>query len=181
MGDTAVLKSLDPARFVDERFGLPTVRDILLELEKPGRDPRPQFKTATFVEGVHDLKDLKPGMMLEGTITNVANFGAFVDIGVHQDGLVHVSQLADRFVKDPSTLVKAGDVVKVRVVEVDLKRKRIALSMRKEDAIRKEEARTHTPAPGASRNNPRRQASVPAQSSSQGALAAALSEALRRK
>jgi uncharacterized protein len=134
MGDVATLKSLDPSQFVDERFGLPTVRDILLELEKPGRDPRPLFKTATFAEGVHDIKDLKPGMILEGTVTNVANFGAFVDIGVHQDGLVHVSQLADRFVKDPSALVKAGDVVRVRVMEVDLKRKRIALSMRKDEA-----------------------------------------------
>lgn len=134
MGDVAALKSLDPSQFADERFGLPTVHDILLELEKPGRDPRPHFKTATFAEGIHDIKDLKPGMMLESTVTNVANFGAFVDIGVHQDGLVHVSQLADRFVKDPSALVKAGDVVKVRVVEVDLKRKRIALSMRKDEA-----------------------------------------------
>src|SRR5450631_1469240 len=134
MGNVATLKSLDPSQFVDERFGLPTIRDILLELEKPGRDPRPQFKTATFAEGIHDIKDLKPGMMLEGTVTNVANFGAFVDIGVHQDGLVHVSQLANRFVKDPSALVKAGDVVSVRVMEVDLKRKRIALSMRKDEA-----------------------------------------------
>ena len=130
MGDTAKLKSLNPALFVNERFGLPTVRDILTELEKPGRDPRPEFKTATFAEGVEDLKDLRPGMRLEGTVTNVAAFGAFVDIGVHQDGLVHVSQLADRFVKDPHEVVKAGDVVKVRVVEVDVARKRIALTMR---------------------------------------------------
>ncbi|MBB6308210.1 Tex family protein [Xanthobacter tagetidis] len=134
MGDTAALKALDPRAFVDERFGLPTVRDILTELEKPGRDPRPAFKTATFAEGVHEMSDLKPGMVLEGTVTNVAAFGAFVDIGVHQDGLVHVSALADRFVKDPHEVVKAGDVVKVRVVEVDVKRKRIALSMRKDDA-----------------------------------------------
>ena len=130
MGDKAALKALNPALFVDERFGLPTVRDILAELEKPGRDPRPEFKTATFAEGVDDIKDLKPGMRLEGTVTNVAAFGAFVDIGVHQDGLVHVSQLADRFVKDPREVVKAGDVVKVRVVEVDVARKRIALTMR---------------------------------------------------
>jgi uncharacterized protein len=131
MGDPA-LKTLNPRVFVDERFGLPTVQDILAELEKPGRDPRPEFKTATFTEGVEEIKDLKVGMLLEGTVTNVAAFGAFVDVGVHQDGLVHVSQLADRFVKDPHEVVKAGDVVKVRVVEVDVARKRIALSMRKE-------------------------------------------------
>jgi uncharacterized protein len=130
MGDKTALKKLDPKAFVDDKFGLPTVRDILTELEKPGRDPRPEFKTATFAEGVEDIKDLRPGMRLEGTVTNVAAFGAFVDIGVHQDGLVHVSQLADRFVKDPREVVKAGDVVKVRVVEVDVARKRIALTMR---------------------------------------------------
>ncbi|TIM19737.1 MAG: S1 RNA-binding domain-containing protein, partial [Mesorhizobium sp.] len=132
MGDSAALKALDPHVFVDERFGLPTVRDILAELEKPGRDPRPGFKTATFADGVDDIKDLKPGMLLEGTVTNVAAFGAFVDIGVHQDGLVHVSQLADRFVKDAHEVVKAGDVVKVRVVDIDIKRKRIGLSMRRD-------------------------------------------------
>ncbi len=130
MGDKAALRKLDPKTFVDDKFGLPTVRDILAELEKPGRDPRPEFKTATFADGVEDMKDLRPGMRLEGTVTNVAAFGAFVDIGVHQDGLVHVSQLADRFVKDPREVVKAGDVVKVRVVEVDVARKRIALTMR---------------------------------------------------
>jgi uncharacterized protein len=132
MGDSAALKAIDPRAFVDERFGLPTVRDIIAELEKPGRDPRPGFKTATFADGVDDIKDLKPGMLLEGTVTNVAAFGAFVDIGVHQDGLVHVSQLADKFVKDPHEVVKAGDVVKVRVVEVDIPRKRIGLTMRKD-------------------------------------------------
>ncbi|MBB5220472.1 uncharacterized protein HNP73_000393 [Amaricoccus macauensis] len=132
MGDEARLRSVDPEDFVDGRFGLPTVRDILAELAKPGRDPRPAFVTATFQEGVEEISDLKPGMMLEGTVTNVAAFGAFVDIGVHQDGLVHVSQLADRFVKDPHEVVKAGDVVKVRVVEVDAARKRIGLTMRKE-------------------------------------------------
>jgi uncharacterized protein len=130
MGDKQKLKSLNPTLFVDERFGLPTVRDILAELEKPGRDPRPEFKTAAFAEGVEDIKDLRAGMRLEGMVTNVAAFGAFVDIGVHQDGLVHVSQLADRFIKDPHEVVKAGDVVKVRVVEVDVARKRIALTMR---------------------------------------------------
>jgi protein Tex len=130
MGDGAALKQLNPASFVDERFGLPTVKDILSELEKPGRDPRPSFKTATFAEGVDEIKDLKPGMVLEGTVTNVAAFGAFVDVGVHQDGLVHVSQLSDSFVKDPHAVVKAGDVVKVRVVEVDVARKRIGLTMK---------------------------------------------------
>ncbi|MEY4698113.1 MAG: hypothetical protein RIT14_2541 [Pseudomonadota bacterium] len=130
MGDSAALKAVDPRAFVDARFGLPTVRDILAELEKPGRDPRPSFRTASFADGVNEIGDLRVGMMLEGTVTNVAAFGAFVDIGVHQDGLVHVSQLADRFVKDPHEVVKAGDVVKVRVVEVDAPRKRIALTMK---------------------------------------------------
>ena len=141
MGDTAALGRLDPRSFVDARFGLPTVKDILAELEKPGRDPRPEFKTATFAEGVNEIKDLKVGMLLEGTVTNVAAFGAFVDIGVHQDGLVHVSQLADRFVKDPHEVVKAGDVVQVRVVEVDAARKRIALTMKKDSAEAREMVR----------------------------------------
>ncbi|MCX6549829.1 MAG: Tex family protein [Acidobacteria bacterium] len=130
IGDASLLRGLTPETFVDDRFGMPTVKDILAELEKPGRDPRPGFRTAAFRDGVEDLKDLEPGMTLEGTVTNVTNFGAFVDIGVHQDGLVHVSQLADRFVKDPSEVVKAGDIVKVTVVEVDLKRRRVALSMK---------------------------------------------------
>ena len=141
MGDSAALKSVNPAAFVDDRFGLPTVKDILAELEKPGRDPRPSFKTATFAEGVEDIKDLRPGMMLEGTVTNVAAFGAFVDIGVHQDGLVHVSQLSDTFVKDPHAVVKAGDVVKVRVVEVDVPRKRIGLSMKRDSGEARDTAR----------------------------------------
>ena len=134
IGDAATLRRLDPQRFIDERFGLPTVKDILAELEKPGRDPRPEFKTAQFKEGVETLKDLAPDMILEGTVTNVTNFGAFVDIGVHQDGLVHISVLADRFVKDPHEVVKSGDLVKVKVMEVDLARKRIALSMRLGDS-----------------------------------------------
>ena len=133
MGNPEVLRGLRAQDFVDERFGLPTVRDILAELEKPGRDPRPAFVTARLAEGVEDIRDLRPGLVLEGTVTNVAAFGAFVDIGVHQDGLVHISQLADRFVKDPHEVVKAGDIVKVRVTEIDLGRKRIALSMRRED------------------------------------------------
>lgn len=130
LGDTAFLRSVNAATFTDERFGLPTVSDILKELEKPGRDPRPEFKTARFKEGVARIADLQPGMQLEGVVTNVANFGAFVDIGVHQDGLVHISHLADSFVKDPRQVVKTGDVVKVRVLEVDADRKRIALSMK---------------------------------------------------
>lgn len=132
MGNEGSLSSLSAERFVEDSFGLPTIRDIFEELEKPGRDPRPNFVTASFADGIEDIKDLKPGMSLEGTVTNVAAFGAFVDIGVHQDGLVHVSQLADRFVKDPHEVVKAGQVVKVRVVEVDVSRKRIGLSMRKD-------------------------------------------------
>ncbi|KAB2676252.1 RNA-binding transcriptional accessory protein [Brucella tritici] len=179
MGDSAALKSLDPRVFVDERFGLPTVRDIIAELDKPGRDPRPEFKTATFADGIDDIKDLKPGMMLEGTVTNVAAFGAFVDIGVHQDGLVHVSQLADKFVKDPHEVVKAGDVVKVRVTEVDVPRKRIGLTMRKEGG--------EAPAP---RNNAQRD-TKPAQKQnfaprkqeqpSTGGFGAALLEAMKKK
>ncbi|MCB1912855.1 MAG: RNA-binding transcriptional accessory protein [Zoogloeaceae bacterium] len=133
IADANRLKQLDAAKYTDERFGLPTVQDILKELEKPGRDPRPEFKTATFRDGVEGLKDLTPGMMLEGVVTNVTNFGAFVDIGVHQDGLVHISALSNRFVKDPREVVKAGDVVKVKVLEVDLPRKRIALTMRMSD------------------------------------------------
>ncbi|MBZ9670605.1 Tex family protein [Mesorhizobium sp. ES1-3] len=182
MGDSAALKALDPRVFVDERFGLPTVRDILAELEKPGRDPRPGFKTATFADGIDDIKDLKPGMLLEGTVTNVAAFGAFVDIGVHQDGLVHVSQLADRFIKDAHEVVKAGDVVKVRVVDVDIKRKRIALSMRK-DAGDGGASRSGPRDNGGGRPAPRspapqRQSERPAQ---QGAFGAALADALKRK
>ncbi|WP_404385630.1 Tex family protein [Caenispirillum salinarum] len=133
IGNVKLLRSLDPERFTDEKFGVPTVADILKELEKPGRDPRPEFKTAEFKEGVEAMKDLKPGMLLEGVVSNVANFGAFVDIGVHQDGLVHVSALADRFVKDPREVVKPGDIVKVKVLEVDLPRKRISLTMRLSD------------------------------------------------
>ncbi len=133
IGDLATLKKIDAARYTNARFGLPTVQDILRELEKPGRDPRPEFRSATFAEGIEELKDLQPGMVLQGVVTNVAAFGAFVDIGVHQDGLVHISALADRYVKDPHQVVKAGDIVKVKVLEVDLPRKRIALTMRLAD------------------------------------------------
>ena len=130
MGDSRALGQIKAERYTDERFGLPTVQDILKELDKPGRDPRPEFKTAEFQDGVESLKDLQPGMVLEGVVTNVTNFGAFVDIGVHQDGLVHISSLTDRFVKDPREVVKAGDIVRVKVLEVDAPRKRISLTMR---------------------------------------------------
>ncbi|MGR6466575.1 Tex family protein [Rhizobium sp. PAMB 3182] len=179
MGDSAALKAVDPRKFVDETFGLPTVKDIIAELEKPGRDPRPEFRTATFADGIDEITDLKPGMLLEGTVTNVAAFGAFVDIGVHQDGLVHVSQLADRFVKDPHEVVKAGDVVKVRVVEVDVKRKRIGLTMRKDDGGAAAERSARPPQPNAGRP-PARDARKP-QPAQQGSLGAALAEAMKRK
>jgi len=133
IGDTRLVKSLRASDYTDERFGLPTVMDILKELEKPGRDPRPEFRAAKFQDGVESMKDLAPGMLLEGVVTNVTNFGAFVDIGVHQDGLVHVSALSSRFVKDPREVVKAGDIVKVKVLEVDLPRNRIALTLRLDD------------------------------------------------
>ena len=133
IGNRSQIAQIQAADFIDERFGLPTVRDILAELEKPGRDPRGEFQTAAFAEGVHDMNDLQVGMVLEGVVSNVANFGAFVDIGVHQDGLVHISALADKFVQDPRDVVKAGDVVKVKVLEVDVPRKRIALTMRLND------------------------------------------------
>ncbi|HET6856651.1 MAG TPA: helix-hairpin-helix domain-containing protein, partial [Streptomyces sp.] len=133
IGNAPVLRSLKPADYVNDKFGLPTVTDILRELEKPGRDPRPAFKTATFKEGVEKLGDLVPGMVLEGVVTNVAAFGAFVDVGVHQDGLVHVSALSKTFVKDPRDIVKSGDVVKVKVMDVDIPRKRISLTLRLDD------------------------------------------------
>jgi uncharacterized protein len=140
MGDASVLKAVNAAKYTDEKFGLPTVRDILRELEKPGRDPRPEFKTAEFKEGIEEIADLKPEMVLEGVITNVTNFGAFVDIGVHQDGLVHISMMSSKFIKDPREVVKAGDVVKVKVLEVDAARKRIALTMRMDDSAARQPA-----------------------------------------
>ena len=129
IGHREQIAQIKAAEFIDERFGLPTIMDILSELEKPGRDPRGEFKTAKFTEGINEIKDLEVGMILEGMVSNVANFGAFVDIGVHQDGLVHISMLANKFVADPREVVKAGDVIKVKVVEVDVARRRIALSM----------------------------------------------------
>ncbi len=190
MGHEGALKGLRAEQFVDEAFGLPTVRDIFSELEKPGRDPRPSFKTATFADGVEEITDLKPGMVLEGTVTNVAAFGAFVDIGVHQDGLVHVSQLADRFVKDPHEVVKAGQVVKVTVVEVDVPRKRIGLTMRKDGgASAKSDRAARGPdrgGRGAPKGKPRGPMSSGPKGGGQrasqtGALGAALQDAMRRK
>ncbi len=149
IGDSAFLKRLDPKQFTDETFGLPTVTDILGELDKPGRDPRPEFKTAEFQDGVEKLSDLEPGMVLEGVVTNVTNFGAFVDVGVHQDGLVHISALSEKFVKDPYEVVKAGDIVKVKVMEVDIPRNRVGLSMRMSDT------------PGAKTDGPQRSGGKP--------------------
>ena len=194
VGDSRSLKAVDAKRYTDERFGLPTVQDILRELDKPGRDPRPEFKTAAFQDGVEDLKDLTSGMLLEGVVTNVTNFGAFVDIGVHQDGLVHISMMSHKFIKDPRELVKAGDVVKVKVLEVDLQRRRIALTMKLDEAP----ARGRPDAPSASRGGPppsrgrdgqhrgreqdRRPGSKPreAEPQSNGVMAEALARAFKR-
>lgn len=173
MGDSAFLKSIDAQRFADERFGLPTVNDILKELDKPGRDPRPAFKTAQFAEGIHKIADLQLGMVVEGVVTNVAAFGAFVDIGVHQDGLVHISALSEKFIKDPHDAVKAGDLVKVKVLEVDPARKRIALSMRLHD---KPGEKTVAPK-NAKANKPAKPAGAPAN----GAMAALFANAKKLK
>jgi len=158
MGNASAVRSLKAVDFTDDKFGVPTVTDILKELEKPGRDPRPEFKTATFAEGVETLNDLQVGMILEGSVTNVTNFGAFVDIGVHQDGLVHISSLADKFVEDPHTVVKAGDIVKVKVMEVDLQRKRIALSMRLDEQPGEGSPRRGGNAPAQTRDHANRSA-----------------------
>ena len=145
IGNERSLRSLRPADFADDRFGIPTVTDILAELEKPGRDPRPAFSTATFAAGVEKVADLKVGMVLEGVVTNVAAFGAFVDVGVHQDGLVHVSAMADRFVSDPHEVVRSGQVVRVKVVDVDVDRQRIGLSLRLNDTPQQDRGHTHRP------------------------------------
>ena len=175
IGDGAFLRRLDVADYTDDRFGAPTVQDIIGELEKPGRDPRPEFRTAVFQEGVETLSDLKPGMVLEGVITNVTNFGAFVDVGVHQDGLVHISAMSDKFVKDPREVVKTGEVVKVKVMEIDLPRKRVGLSMRISDEPGKEKPR-QAPPDRAQRSKPdKRQRDRGA--APQGALAAAFAAA----
>jgi len=176
LGDSRALKGLNPSKYTDERFGLPTVQDIFKELEKPGRDPRPEFKTATFAEGVEKVSDLRPGMILEGVVTNVAAFGAFIDIGVHQDGLVHVSALSNTFVKDPHEVVKAGQIVKVKVLEVDLQRQRIALTMRMGDEPPQGKRHDNAPAgrgnASAGRAQPRSAGSAPAGN----AMAAAFSK-----
>jgi uncharacterized protein len=179
IGNTNALRGLSPKAFVDDKFGLPTVTDILRELEKPGRDPRPAFKAAVFKDGVETLDDLKPGMVLEGAVTNVAAFGAFVDIGVHQDGLVHISAMSKTFVKDPRAVVKSGDIVRVKVLEVDKPRKRIALTLRLDDEVGSKPERTGAPRNDDSRaaaRAPMRSAS-PAREPQGGALADALRKA----
>ena len=188
IGDSATLKALKPADFADERFGVPTVSDILKELDKPGRDPRPEFKAAEFREGVETLYDLKLGMVLEGTVTNVTHFGAFVDIGVHQDGLVHISALSDRFIDDPRSVVKAGDIVTVKVMSVDIPRKRVGLSMRLDDEPEQPEApgSTASAAPRkptrSSRQGGQRQGNQQSEPpAAMGALGAALMKAKRGK
>ena len=187
MGDNAALASLDPKDFTNDTFGLPTVKDIFKELEKPGRDPRPEFKTAALQDGVEEISDLKPGMKLEGTVTNVTNFGAFVDVGVHQDGLVHVSQLADRFVDDPHKVVKAGDIVKVTILDVDVPRKRISMTMKSNaDYQAQKERAASTNRPGGRRQSdntpnggkPRRK---DAGGGGNNAMAAALAEAMKKR
>ena len=157
MGNAGVVRQLDAKQFIDEQFGLPTVQDIFKELEKPGRDPRGEFKTAVFAEGVEEITDLKPGMILEGTVTNVTNFGAFVDIGVHQDGLVHISSLSDKFVEDPHQVVKTGDIVKVKVLEVDVARRRIALTMRLDESAVKNDGKSDRTLSAKSRSDNARQ------------------------
>ena len=177
MGNAPALRGLAPKDFVDEKFGLPTVTDILRELEKPGRDPRPAFKTAEFKAGVETLNDLEPGMVLEGVVTNVAAFGAFVDVGVHQDGLVHVSAMSNSFVKDPRSVVKPGDIVRVKVLEVDKPRKRISLTLRLDDEAGRQPARSARPESGggASRRDQARESAA-----KPGAPANAMADALRR-
>ncbi len=157
MGNSGVVRQLDAKQFIDEQFGLPTVQDIFKELEKPGRDPRGEFKTAVFAEGVEEITDLKSGMILEGTVTNVTNFGAFVDIGVHQDGLVHISSLSDKFVEDPHQVVKTGNIVKVKVLEVDVPRKRIALTMRLDESAVKNDSKSDRTLSARPRGNTQRE------------------------
>ena len=170
MGRSDVIRSLKPEAFADDHFGAIMVKDVLSELEKPGRDPRPDFKVARFNEGVEDIKDLKPGVVLEGTVSNVAQFGAFVDLGVHQDGLVHVSQLANKFVKDAREVVKTGDIVKVKVLEVDLARKRISLTMRLDSDVRSGPREAYAPAPARARYT------APPQTAATSAMAAAFAK-----
>ena len=177
IGDSKTLKTLNPAKFADERFGVPTVTDIIKELDKPGRDPRPEFKTATFQEGVEKITDLKPGMILEATVTNVAAFGAFADIGVHQDGLIHISAMSEKRINDPREVVKPGQVVKVKVLDVDVPRARISLTLRLSDPLpAKGEKRTSARPPAAARMTTREE-----KSSGGGAFAAAMAKAVERR
>ena len=181
IGDIPFLRSLKPSEFTSEQFGEPTVVDIIAELEKPGRDPRGEFKTAVFKEGVEEIADLKEEMILEGVVTNVTNFGAFVDIGVHQDGLVHISAMSEKFIKDPREVVKAGDLVKVKVIAVDKQRKRISLTMRLNDRAEQQQRKTNSDRSPADRSNSRRKGrkeSQQKQQQPQGAMAAALANAL---
>ncbi|WP_291627889.1 S1 RNA-binding domain-containing protein, partial [Bradyrhizobium sp.] len=179
IGNSEIVRTLKPKDFVDETFGLPTVTDILKELEKPGRDPRPAFKAAVFKEGVEEIKDLKKGMILEGTVTNVAAFGAFVDIGVHQDGLVHISAMSKTYIKDPREVVKPGDIVKVKVLDFEVARKRISLTLRLDD-----EVGAKKDAPGMQRDsgprNPARMTSSAPRKQEASSGGGALAEALRR-
>ena len=178
VGNSAVLGKLRAGDFADEKFGIPTVTDVLAELDKPGRDPRPTFKTATLAEGIETIKDLKPGMVLEGTVTNVAAFGAFVDIGVHQDGLVHVSAMSEQFVKDPHDVVSSGEVVKVRVVDVDVPRNRIGLSLRLQDEPKAPTANGKSkPKKDAGQKRNARRKPNPRNQAPQGSMAAALKNA----
>jgi uncharacterized protein len=183
IGNGAALRQLSPKSFVDDTFGLPTVTDILRELEKPGRDPRPAFKAAVFMDGVETLNDLKPGMILEGAVTNVAAFGAFVDVGVHQDGLVHVSAMSKTFIKDPREVVKPGDIVKVKVLEVDKARKRIALTLRLDDEVGQAATRSAPQRDTGPRPAPSRMSTPPRQqpASTGGAFADALRRAAEAK
>ncbi len=177
IGDSKTLKTLNPAKFADERFGVPTVTDIIKELEKPGRDPRPEFKTATFQEGVEKITDLKPGMILEATVTNVAAFGAFADIGVHQDGLIHISAMSEKRINDPRDVVKPGQVVKVKVLDVDVPRNRISLTLRLSDPLPpKGEKRTSARPPAAARMTTREE-----KPAGGGAFAAAMAKAVERR
>ena len=181
IGDGPFLKSLRPAAFADADFGIPTVTDVLQELEKPGRDPRPEFRTATFAEGVEKISDLKPGMQLEGVVTNVTAFGAFVDVGVHQDGLVHISELSDRFVKDPREVVKAGDVVKVRIKSIDAARKRIGLTMKSGTIEPARAVGQHSGQAGSGMRSPAASGRGPTQAPQENAFAAALRRAQKQK
>jgi protein Tex len=180
IGNVTALRALSPKNFVDDTYGLPTVIDILRELEKPGRDPRPAFKAAVFRDGIETLDDLKPGMVLEGTVTNVAAFGAFIDVGVHLDGLVHISAMSKDFVKDPRAVVKPGDIVRVKVLEVDKTRKRIALTLRLEDEVGPRSDRAATTARHNDGDRPSRRPPRDATVAGREERGGALADALRR-